>query len=593
MAGLGVAGDVLWAEASEEGACSRLLLRLSPRVSVPLLAVAERPTVVIVATRGGALPPARFRPRLGPLYGRETFHERLLDDDYEELVGEDGEVIEVPVDYIRASPAILANCSVVEEQHFLDEYPGFWPAPPDLADRAAGTLAEYDARHAAPGEPPGAAGGVAAAAAPPVPAAAPPRRHVALAAPPAADVGAAAEPQQEQPQHQQLDPAFVRELLQLQQAMRGADPGAPPGVPPLPPPPLPPGLGGRAKAAGAPSASGGPAGGAAATGAGLDQAVVASARAAGIPEEDLATFSRVLATTSRRTPEPQPRRPAAARPEGPEDTVEIDPIAPDEQQPDRLERLIDILNAAFLGRARATAGQGAADSLESAFAALDGPRGWDTGGARRGAAVRLALRRALAEQPEHFSQCVDRQLATAFSSRVAAGQQPTMREYLEFRSRVGAHRPTVSWLWGLAGARDALHAGRTAEALARLDLLMVAGEQVSIDGGSWLLAQELLWEDDPPFHSFSGSRPADPSRAAHSHLCDPRWAEAALARLRELDDWNERRRRLGMRPPPGGPGAGGAGQNGGGIADDGGQAKPKGFPKRPAAKPKAEAPPPP
>ena len=74
MAGLGVAGDVLWAEASEEGACSRLLLRLSPRVSVPLLAVAERPTVVIVATRGGALPPARFRPRLGPLYGRETFH---------------------------------------------------------------------------------------------------------------------------------------------------------------------------------------------------------------------------------------------------------------------------------------------------------------------------------------------------------------------------------------------------------------------------------------------------------------------------------------------------------------------------------------
>lgn len=154
-----------------------------------------------------------------------------------------------------------------------------------------------------------------------------------------------------------------------------------------------------------------------------------------------------------------------------------------------------------------------------------------------------------------------------------------MREYLELRSRVGNHRPTVSWLWAIAGARDALASGRNSEALARLDLAVVAGEQVSIDGGHWLLGQELMWEDDPPFHSFAGHRPADPGRSAHSHLCDPRWAEAALARLKELDEWNERRRRLGgiIRPSPPPPGTGAP--PAGGI-DDASAVNPKARPKR-------------
>jgi len=152
-----------------------------------------------------------------------------------------------------------------------------------------------------------------------------------------------------------------------------------------------------------------------------------------------------------------------------------------------------------------------------------------------------------------------------------------MRDYLEWRSRVSNHRPSIYWRWAIAGARDALANGRSAEALARLDLACVAGEQTCIDGGSWLLAQELLWEDDPPFHSFSVRRPADPGRAAHSQLCDPRWAEAALSRLRELDDWNERRRRLtgGWVPHPAADPAGDGTPGAPGIA------RPKGQPRRP------------
>ena len=297
--------------------------------------------------------------------------------------------------------------------------------------------------------------------------------------------------------------------------------------------------------------------------------MVAAAREAGIPDSDLAAFGRIVSAGNRRPPEPAPPR----TPEGPVEVVG------DSQPVDRLDRLIDVLSSAFADRS-SPAGSSPVDPVERALSSLDGPRPSEPATGRRGAAARLALRRALVESPEHFTRFVAGQLASAFASRSATGDVPTMREYLELRSRVGGHRPTVSWLWAVAGARDALAAGRSQEALARLDLAVVAGEQVSIDGGSWILGQELLWEDDPPFHSFSGHRPSDPGRAAHSHLCDPRWAEAALSRLKELDEWNERRRRLtgAGRPfiPPEAAGGGG-----GATPDGGANAKAKGAPRRP------------
>ena len=65
------------------------------------------------------------------------------------------------------------------------------------------------------------------------------------------------------------------------------------------------------------------------------------------------------------------------------------------------------------------------------------------------------------------------------------------------------------------------------------DLLLVAGEQVAIGRGSLVLAQELLLEEDPPFHSFSDSRQGDTTHAAVSRLCDPRgprWRWLAFTR---------------------------------------------------------------
>lgn len=219
---------------------------------------------------------------------------------------------------------------------------------------------------------------------------------------------------------------------------------------------------------------------------------------------------------------------------------------------DKVDKLIDALTLAFGGGA---AGQERAgtDATERALRAvggadLGGPG--VVGGGRRTAGARHALRSALLANPGHFSSYVEEQLRESFSSRAAAGQQPTMREYLEQRSRLGAHRPTISWMWSAAGARDALRLGKTEECLARLDLLLIAGEQSAIDVGSWVLAQELLWEDDPPFSFFAGhlNRQGDSIRAACSRLCDPRWAEVAMARISEVDAWNDRKVKIQARP---------------------------------------------
>ena len=117
-----------------------------------------------------------------------------------------------------------------------------------------------------------------------------------------------------------------------------------------------------------------------------------------------------------------------------------------------------------------------------------------------------------------------------------------------------------------SGARYALAESRTAEALARLGLLIMAGERPAIDSGFWVLAQELLWEKDPHYHSSLDHRAWDPPRAATSRLCDPRWAEVAMARLKEVEERNERRHRLAFRTPGGNRAAGG-GHAAGGAAE--------------------------
>ena len=105
--------------------------------------------------------------------------------------------------------------------------------------------------------------------------------------------------------------------------------------------------------------------------------------------------------------------------------------------------------------------------------------------------------------------------------------------------------------WSVAGARDALRNGHPEQALARLDILMVALEQIAIDNGSLLMATELLWEPEPPTIAYNASSAETAWRKPCSALCNPEWAEVAFARLRDLDDWSLRKQRLTAMGPKG------------------------------------------
>ena len=185
---------------------------------------------------------------------------------------------------------------------------------------------------------------------------------------------------------------------------------------------------------------------------------------------------------------------------------------------------------------------------------------------RRHGRTRLALATALTQEPHTFSRHVDKAQVDSFPSR-AAGACPTMREYVEHRSRFSSyHRPSLLTAWSVAGARGALRAGRAEEAPARLDVFMISLEQASIDNGNWLMGTELLWEPEPPFIASSASSAADSWRRPSPPLCDPTWAEVAYYRIRDLGDWNMCKARL---VGPGAKGLGKKGANGGatGAAD--------------------------
>ena len=64
---------------------------------------------------------------------------------------------------------------------------------------------------------------------------------------------------------------------------------------------------------------------------------------------------------------------------------------------------------------------------------------------------------------------------------------------------------------------------------------MTAIDQQSLDGGSWLIAQEVLLEPLPPLSSFTARRvqQPDPLESFHSTLLGPRVADLLLHRVKE------------------------------------------------------------
>ncbi|CAE7213529.1 unnamed protein product [Symbiodinium microadriaticum] len=296
---------------------------------------------------------------------------------------------------------------------------------------------------------------------------------------------------------------------------------------------------------------------------GLDPSVAAAARTAGVSDAALAEMEGLLrrGRGSRLRAEPQAATLGTAlgldESEGEEELGDEEPGLGD--QPGETARMS--LPASGSGQAEAFAvamfrmlegyHKNSAKGSSTLDRALDGAGGGSGEGsglpsARRNSAARKALRDALAANPAELSNVIETLMAEDLASAspgVAVPGQTSARAWTEHRSRISSHA-TVAWAsWIIAGALDCLRTDRPQQARARLNIGLLMLDQMSIDHGNWVLSSELALEVPPPFHAYR-QHEHQQSGQVYSRLLDPRWAEVAIAHLKDQADFVEKRARL-------------------------------------------------
>ncbi|CAE7600178.1 unnamed protein product, partial [Symbiodinium necroappetens] len=298
---------------------------------------------------------------------------------------------------------------------------------------------------------------------------------------------------------------------------------------------------------------------------GLDQGVVAAALAAGVQHGALVEMSKLVSAGPLARLKPEASGAAAkqatqtALEESEEEGQEVLPFpaqaagSTDPQQTDPAEMFAKaVVNCFDAYHGKTVSGKTALDKALEAGAggSLDG----SLSSGRRHATARRALREALTSAPQELSALIEGLMAEDLCASTPGAGAPVLtstRAWLEHRSRIQAFPTMVNLVWAIGGALDCLRANKVDQARARLNIALMQADQVSIDRGSWLLAQELSLEVGPPMTSFKRheavSSHGDP---VYSRLLDARWAEVAIAKLREEAEFMERRQKLGQRLQP-------------------------------------------
>ena len=177
-----------------------------------------------------------------------------------------------------------------------------------------------------------------------------------------------------------------------------------------------------------------------------------------------------------------------------------------------------------------------------------------TSSSRKYSAALRALRNALSKQPEEISKVIEKNMKEDFYKVAQMPGTSTVpvsaRAWLELRSRVQGFQTPVRFLWAVAGVMDALVNDRTAEARARCGLILAMGDQMAIDRGSWIVASEIGLEDPPPMAAFNNHTLPLDAEPPHTKLIDGRWLELIMAKLADVDNLNEKKKKLGNRRPP-------------------------------------------
>ena len=185
--------------------------------------------------------------------------------------------------------------------------------------------------------------------------------------------------------------------------------------------------------------------------------------------------------------------------------------------------------------------------LDGADAEAQDPSSSSSGKSK--AALYKKLRRSLLEDPKYVFQTIENLMDEDFQLLRMAPGVPALslistRAWMEYRSRLLHYPTTLRYVWAIAGIHDCLRQGRSDEARARCALMMAAADQTSLDGGNWLLSQEILLEEPPPFASFQGKKLPETWDQAASKLLDERWQDVLMWKVRSKDSYPESRKRL-------------------------------------------------
>ena len=280
---------------------------------------------------------------------------------------------------------------------------------------------------------------------------------------------------------------------------------------------------------------------------GLDPAVVASAKQAGISEEQLRLVGDLMKRDTRLhdLPEPKHRKNALSESEDEEEELVEDGVLTTDSPP--LEKAVLQLTKIMDTLAkRKHKGRGIEAIFDNLDGAVDGSASSSSGKSK--AAAYKKLKNALQENPKYLFEVIEELMDQDFA-HVRAGPglssvETTSRAWLEHRSKLQNFPNTVRLAWQIAAVHDNLRAGQNDEARARCALLLTALDQTALDSGAWTLGQEILLEPPAPFAAFAAKKLPDPWEQATSRLLDDRWLDVLMWRIKDRDAYLEAKKRL-------------------------------------------------
>ena len=304
-------------------------------------------------------------------------------------------------------------------------------------------------------------------------------------------------------------------------------------------------VGARPKAAGRRAETRKPGGG---VFAGLDPAVVASAREAGVTEGQLREVANLVRKETKLTdlpPRVPGRKNVLSESEDEEEPELLDAEEGEEQgtTPPMEKALIQLTKiVGSLTKKKSSGLEALLDNLEG------GDSGGSSSSSRSKAAAYQKLRKSLVESPkflyETIESLMDEDFAHVRAGPGLASVETSSRAWLEHRSKLQNYTNTVRLAWQIASIHDCLRRDAQEEARARSALLLTALDQAAIDNGNWTLAQEVLLEPAAPYAAFAAKRPPEVWEQSTSRILDDRWVDILMWKIKDRDAYLEARKRL-------------------------------------------------